>query len=73
MCWKVLEHIIHINIMTHLESNNIFSNIQFEFRKHHSVELQMIQPSHDFALSLHNKNQTDAILFILLGFSKAFD
>ena len=53
--------------MTHLESNNILSNAQFRFRKHHSAELQLIQTSHDFALGLHNKSHTDAIL---LDFSR---
>ena len=70
ICCKVLEHIIHTNIMSHLETNNILSNAQFGFHKHHSAELQLIQTSHDLALSLHNKSQTDAIL---LNFSKAFD
>ena len=56
--------------MSHLETNNILSNAQFGFHKHHSAELRLIQTFHDFALSLHNKSQTDAIL---LDFSKAFD
>ena len=56
--------------MSHLETNNILSNAQFGFRKHHSAKLQLIQTSYDFALSLQNKSQTDAIL---LDFSKAFD
>ena len=46
---KILEHIIHANIMSHLEINNILSNAQLGFRKHHSAELQLIQTSHDFA------------------------
>ena len=70
ICCKILEHIIHTNIMSHLETNNTLSNAQFGFHKHHSAELQLIQTSHDFALCLHNKSQTDAIL---LDFSKAFD
>ena len=52
ICCKILEHVIHANIMPHLEINNILSNAQFGFRKHHmhSVKLQLIQTSHDFKL-----------------------
>jgi len=56
--------------MLHLQKHNILSNTQFGFRKHHSAELQLIQTTHDLALNLNNKSQTDAIL---LDFSKAFD
>ena len=71
ICCKILEHIIHTNIVTHLESNNVLSNREFGFCKHHLPELQLIQASHNFALRLHNKSQTDAILmdFIVRHFT----
>ena len=54
----------------HLNGYNILSDTQFGFRKHYSAELQLIKTSHDLALNLNNKSQTDTIL---LDFSKAFD
>ena len=69
ICSKLLEHIIHSNIMLHLQKHNILSNTQFGFCKHYSAELQLIQTTHDLTLNLNNKSQTDAIL---LDFSKAF-
>ena len=56
--------------MSHFSKQNVLSESQFGFRKNHSAELQLIKTSHDFALSLNNQGQTDAIL---LDFSKAFD
>ena len=33
---KALEHILHSNIMKHLENNNILTDLQYDFRKHRS-------------------------------------
>ena len=70
ICSKVMEHIIYSEIMTHLETHNILSDMQFGFRKRHSAELQLFQTIHDLAFDLNRKSQTDVIL---LDFSKAFD
>ena len=70
ICCKVLEHIVHTNIMSHFSMHNVLSESQFGFRKNHSAELQLIKTSHDFAVCLNNQGQTDAVL---LDFSKAFD
>ena len=69
---KLLEHIIHTSVMTHLMDYNILSNAQFGFRKNYSAELKLLQTTHDLhlALNLNNKGQTDVVL---LDFSKAFD
>ena len=56
--------------MSHFSDHSVLSESQFGFRKNYSAELQLIKTSHDFASSLNNKGQTDAIL---LDFSKAFD
>ena len=56
--------------MKHLSYHNALSDIQFGFRENHLAELQLINTTHDFALNLNNKGQTDVIL---LDFSKAFD
>ena len=53
--------------MSHFSEHSV---LQFGFCKNYSAELQLIKTSHDFASSLNNKGQTDAVL---LDFSKAFD
>ncbi len=67
---KTLEHIITKNLMTHLEDNNILSNFQHGFRANRSCETQLTLTVHDFAESLNQQKQVDAIL---LDFTKAFD
>ena len=67
---KLLEHIIHSNIMDHLDKYNILTSIQHGFRQKRSCESQLITTLHDFNNSLNDRGQTDAIL---LDFSKAFD
>ena len=37
---QVLEHILHSNIMKHLENNNILTDLHHGFRKHRSCETQ---------------------------------
>ena len=67
---KVLEHILHGNIMKHLENNNILTDLQHGFRKHRSCETQLIKTVNDLAKSMNHGEQIDSIL---LDFSKAFD
>ena len=67
---KLLEHIIHSNVMDHLDKFEILNDIQHGFRQKRSCETQLITTINDFSKSLNHKGQTDAIL---LDFSKAFD
>ena len=67
---KLLEHIIHSNIMDHFDSNKILNNGQHGFRQKRSCETQLITYITDFSNCLNEKSQIDAIL---LDFSKAFD
>lgn len=67
---KILEHVIHSNILRHLEKFNILSNFQHGFRKKRSCESQLLLTIHDLASGLNNRSQIDAVL---LDFSKAFD
>ena len=48
---KVLEQILHTNIMKHLENNNILTDLQHGFRKHRSCETQLIKTINDLAKS----------------------
>ena len=43
ICCKLLEHIIHSNVMSHLNAHNIISDNQYGFHKRRSVELQLIR------------------------------
>ena len=67
---KLLEHIVHSNIMGFLDSNKILSPFQHGFRQKRSCESQLLTTLRDFWNSLNSSGQTDAIL---LDFSKAFD
>ena len=67
---KLLEHIIHSNIMNFLEENNILNNYQHGFRKRRGCVTQLITTLSDFANCLNHKNQIDSVI---LDFSKAFD
>ena len=67
---KILEHVVHSNIMTHLDKFNVLDDAQHGFRKKRSCISQLLTTVDDFANCLKNHQQIDAIL---LDFSKAFD
>ena len=67
---KMLEHIIHSNIMDHLDIHTILSDVQHGFRKKRSCTSQLTLAIHDLAKGIDNREQIDVIL---LDFSKAFD
>ena len=70
ICCKLLEHVIHSNVISHLDQHGILSDAQHGFRKERSCESQLILTVQDLANSLNEGEQVDAIL---LDFSKAFD
>ena len=68
---KVLEHIIHSNIMRHLDQNSIPTMKQHGFCKKRSTVTQLVATIQGIARSLRSgKDQVDVVL---LDFSKAFD
>ena len=67
---KIMEHILHSNIISHLESHNILSEFQHGFRKKRSCESQLIITLQELADGLNTGEQIDCVL---LDFSKAFD
>ena len=67
---KILEHVVFSNFMSHFEKYSILDNAQHGFRKNRSCVSQLITTLDDFANTLKNQHQTDAIL---LDFSKAFN
>ncbi|KAK3104735.1 hypothetical protein FSP39_008956 [Pinctada imbricata] len=70
ICSKVMEHILHSNIMDHLEENSILTPAQHGFRSKRSCETQLIATIQDLARGLSDGCQTDVVL---LDFAKAFD
>ena len=70
VCSKVLEHIVHSNIMKNFDRYSILTDKQHGFRSKHSTESQLILTTHDLAHSLNSKSQVD---MIIMDFSKAFD
>ena len=67
---KLLEHVVHSNIMRFLDKFDVLDDAQHGFRKKRSCISQLINVIDNFAVCLKNKEQIDAIL---LDFSKAFD
>ena len=63
-----MEHIIYRNVMSHLQTNNILSDVQHGFRNQ-SCENQLLLTKNDFVIGLNEEQQIDSIL---LDFSKAF-
>ena len=67
---KIMEHILHTNIIQHCNNHNIITDRQHGFRTKHSCESQLILTTEDLLHSLDQKNQVD---IVILDFSKAFD
>ena len=67
---KLLEHIIHGNIMQHFDQHSILKDNQHGFRKRRSCETQLITTLHEIASSTARGKQVDVVL---LDFAKAFD
>ena len=67
---KVIEHIIHSQVIEHLDNNRIVTDKLFGFRKGRSCDTQLLLTVHDLAQGLRDQQQIDAVL---LDFSKAFD
>ncbi|KAK7096441.1 hypothetical protein V1264_005737 [Littorina saxatilis] len=67
---KVLEHIISRHILSHLETNNILTNLNHGFRSGYSTETQLLTTTEDLLSSYDRGRQVD---MAILDFSKAFD
>ena len=68
---KVLEHIIHSNVMRHFDENNILTVKQHGFRKKRSCVTQLVTTIQGIASQL--RTGRDQVDVILLDFAKAFD
>ena len=70
ICCKLLEHIVHSHVISHLDHHNLLTDAQHGFRKSRSCESQLLLTIQDLANSLNAGEQIDAVL---LDFSKAFN
>ena len=61
VCSKVLEHIIHSQIMKHLDTHQILTDQQRGFMKKRSCESQLILTVQDRASAMEANEQIDAI------------
>ena len=67
---KLLEHIVHSNVMAHFERHNILKDNQYGFRKKRSRETQLIVTIQETVSRLTNGDKVDVIL---IDSKKAFD
>ena len=67
---KQLEHIIHSNIMNHMDKHSILCDRQHGFRSGRSCETQLAGLVNDLAGILDNRGRID---LCIMDFSKAFD
>lgn len=67
---KVLERVVHTQIIEYLETNNILPDLQSGFRKGRSTASAL---SDVVGNILESRDQGEASLLILLDFSRAFD
>ena len=67
---KIMERIIHRQLVTALESHSLLSDCQFGFRCKRSTVSLLLQVVHDWAQSLDRRNSTHCLF---LDLAKAFD
>ena len=67
---KLLEHIICRHLLSHLEKNNILSDLNHGFRSGYSCDTQLLTTMNDLLQNQEQDLQTDVMV---LDFSKAFD
>ena len=67
---KELEHIIHANIMRHLEKYKVLNDEQHGFRRGRSCETQLVLSVNDLAKVLDRQSQADVVI---MDHSKTFD
>ena len=67
---KTIERVIAQQIHSHLMVNNLYSEIQSAYRKHHSTETALLRVQNDI---LQAVDQGYEVILVLLDFTAAFD
>jgi len=70
VCCRVMEMIVKVVIVDHLESNSLLSSLQHGFRKNHSTNTQLLECWNKWSDSCDRGVSVDVIY---LDFAKAFD
>ena len=68
--YKLLEHIVHTNILRYLEQCKILNDEQHGFRRGRLCEIQLAISINDLAKVLDRQSQADVFM---IDFGKAFD
>ena len=67
---KIMERIIHRQVVTILEQHNLINDCQFGFRHKHSTVSLLLEAVNDWANTLENRNSAHCVF---LDLAKAFD
>ncbi len=67
---KIMEHIMVSNVMNHLETHNLLTDLQHGFRSKRSCETQLLITTKDLISAIDQGKHVD---MSILDFSKAFD
>ena len=67
---RILEKLIHNQIVEYMQSENLLSDLQFGFIKGSSTSLQLLNIMNDWTCAIENSNSSDCIY---LDYQKAFD
>ncbi len=67
---KLIERIVALQIVDHLEANNLMDIFQSACRKYHSTETALLKVQNELLMRLDNPN---TVILVLLDLSAAFD
>ena len=70
ICSRLLETLVKDSIMTHMETNNLFTKHQFGFRGGHSCVTQLLHTFEEWSKAIDDRHSVDVLY---LDFRKAFD
>ena len=67
---KLLERVVALQLISHVEGNVLYSPVQSAYRSHHSTETALLKIVNDVLLAVE---RGDAVLLALFDLSEAFD
>jgi exonuclease III len=67
---KLIERIVALQIVDHLQANNLMDMFQSAYRKYHSTETALLRVQNDILMHL---DKADTVMLVLLDLSAAFD
>ncbi len=67
---KLIERIVALQIVDHLQTNDLMDFFQSAYRKYHSTETALLRVQNDILMHL---DKSDTVMLVLLDLSAAFD